>query len=56
ALSNNNIKSAFRATGILLFNPEEVLTKLGEFNLSTPLPVLLSSSVNLVLNTPRTVR
>lgn len=56
ALSNNNIESAFRATGILPFNPEEVLAKLGEFNLSTPPPVLLSSSVNSVSNTPRTVR
>ena len=56
ALSNNNIESAFRATGILPFNPEEVLAKLGEFNLSTPPPVLLSSSVNSVSNTPRTVQ
>ena len=55
ALSNNNIKSAFRAIGICLFNLEEVLTKLGKFNLLTPLPVLLSSLDNLVLNTPRTV-
>ncbi|KAF2191952.1 DDE-domain-containing protein, partial [Zopfia rhizophila CBS 207.26] len=56
ALSNSNIKSAFRATGIFPFDPEEVLAKLGEFNLSTPPPVLLSSSVNSVSNTPRTVR
>ncbi|KAF2194850.1 DDE-domain-containing protein [Zopfia rhizophila CBS 207.26] len=56
ALSNNNIESAFRATGIFPFNLEEVLAKLGEFNLLTPPPVLLSSSVNLVSNTPRTVR
>ena len=55
ALSNNNIESAFRATGIFPFNPEKVLTKLGKFNLLIPLPVLLSSSVNSVLNTPKTV-
>ncbi|KAF2176519.1 hypothetical protein K469DRAFT_813225, partial [Zopfia rhizophila CBS 207.26] len=56
AALSNNIKSAFRATGIFPFNPEEVLNKLGKFNLSTPPPVLLSSSVNSVSNTPRTVR
>ncbi|KAF2179532.1 DDE-domain-containing protein, partial [Zopfia rhizophila CBS 207.26] len=56
ALSNNNIESAFRATGIFPFNLGEVLAKLGEFNLLIPPPVLLSSSVNSVSNTPRTVR
>ena len=56
ALSNSNIESAFRATGIVPFNPEEVLNKLGAINVPLPPPSLSSSLTNSVSNTPKTVR
>jgi hypothetical protein len=52
ALSNSNIESAFKATGIFPFNPDEVLDGLGVINPPPP----CSSSTNSVTNTPKTVR
>ena len=55
ALSNSNIESAFKATGIFPFNPDEVLDGLGVINPAPPSEPC-SSSTNSVTNTPKTVR
>ena len=56
ALSNSNIESAFRATGIFPFNPNEVLDRLGAINIPPSPSEPSSSSTNSVTNTPKTVR
>jgi hypothetical protein len=56
ALSYSNIEVSFRATGVILFNPKEVLSKLGGFCVITPKLVLDSLTINLVSNIPRIVR
>ena len=55
ALSNSNIESAFKATGIFPFNPDEVLDGSGVINPAPPSEPC-SSSTNSVTNTPKTVR
>ena len=55
ALNSNNIRSTFTATGIVPFNPEEVLAKLSAFNIRSPSPNLHSSFTNSMSNTPKTV-
>ena len=54
-LSYSNIEASFRATGVILFNPKEVLSKLGGFYVITPKLVLNSLTINLVSNIPRIV-
>ncbi|KAF2188420.1 DDE-domain-containing protein [Zopfia rhizophila CBS 207.26] len=56
ALSSSNVESAFQATGIVPYNPDEVLDKLGALRITTPDPVLPSSSTISVDNTPKTVK
>ena len=55
ALSNKNIESAFKSTGIFPFNPDEVLDGLGVINPPPPSEPC-SSSTNSITNTPKTVR
>ena len=58
ALSNKNIESAFKSTGIFPFNPDEVLDRLGMTNPPSPPPLSepCSSSTDSITNTPKTVR
>lgn len=55
ALSNSNIKSVFKATGVFLFNPNKVLDRLGAMNIPPPSEPS-TSLTNSVTNTPKTVR